>query len=154
VSVGGGRPTAVTVPDPIGWMTVGRVYRGPGLTGPTVIRAVVKCLASQRPTAKARGRAAQTTGPPAVIAGKDTPMTLPADVPYSPALLWGGPDQCPHGVARGAALRPEHRTPACPLCRADYLADARDLSQHTAPHPAAVPCPAALRATFTRRAAG
>jgi hypothetical protein len=32
-------------------------------------------------------------------------------------LLTGGRDQCEHGVPAGARFRPEHGTPACPLCR-------------------------------------
>jgi len=81
-------------------------------------------------------------------AADDPARPTPADRPYTPALIMGGVDQCPHGVQRGRRCRPGHGTPGCPLCRADYLAAARDLSQHTAP---CVPMPAALRAELDRR---
>lgn len=68
-------------------------------------------------------------------------MAEPDRARWSPDLITGGPEhlQCPHGVPRGRWLRPDSNTPACALCRREYLrqttallADPRDPSRDAA----------------------
>jgi hypothetical protein len=53
-------------------------------------------------------------------------QTAPAFRPATADLVTGGRDQCIHGVPNGRMLRPDIGTPACSLCRLQYLESIQD----------------------------